>query len=269
MIGQVTLQIVGYSLINCYFNLYETMEYILLILVGFIILFIIVWLSESVKEGNREQKIETVVSSLEGFKNAAKLKLSESRGLLLADKKDKQVCFIDGDGNKHIVAFSDVLDTELIQDGVQVSSRSLTGTIGGAILGGALAGGAGSIVGSSLASSKLGTKVNSIKVRVKMRDITHPSFDIVIYNGDIGELDTSKDNGLQLYEKIYLEDARKVMDFFTAVIEEAQRGSMSSSKHPTMSIADELKKLATLRDEGTITEQEFKELKRNILNGNK
>ena len=129
------------------------MEYIILIFVGFIILCIIVWSFESVKEGNREQNIETVVSSLKGFENAAKLKLSQSRGLLLADKKDKQVCFIDGDGNKNIVAFSDILGTELIQNGVQVSSRSLTGTIGGAILGGALAGGAGSIVGSSLASS--------------------------------------------------------------------------------------------------------------------
>ena len=45
--------------------------------------------------------------------------------------------------------------------------------------------------------------------------------------------------------------------------------SHADTKRATMSIADELSKLAKLKEQGVITEEEFSQMKRNLMEGMK
>ena len=44
-----------------------------------------------------------------------------------------------------------------------------------------------------------------------------------------------------------------------------QKDDISSSAHESISVADELRKLAKLKEEGTLTEQEFNQMKQDLI----
>ncbi len=44
-----------------------------------------------------------------------------------------------------------------------------------------------------------------------------------------------------------------------------QKDDISSAAHESISVADELRKLAKLKEEGTLTEQEFNQMKQDLI----
>lgn len=68
----------------------------------------------------------------------------------------------------------------------------------------------------------------------------------------------NQDENAMQFDKGDADDFRALRDFVQGKIE-------SSGKPPSFSIADELQKLATLRDQGVLTEEEFKEQKAKLL----
>lgn len=161
------------------------------------------------------------------------------------------------------ILYKDIISVEIEEDGVSVFQKSAGRTVGGALIGGVLLGGAGAIVGGLSGSSKESKRVFSIVIKLTLRDIETPIYKIVCYDGP--ELDVSYQNSI--YKRI-IPEVNQIKDVLSVIIDKNVSESVQKqgfmSQTPT-SIADELEKIAILRDKGVITEEEFQNQKKKLL----
>jgi len=77
-----------------------------------------------------------------------------------------------------LVDFKQIIRSEMLVDGNQVASRSL----GGAIIGGALFGGVGAIVGSNVSSATVKKNVETVKLKLLLKDINEPAYELIFFD---------------------------------------------------------------------------------------
>jgi hypothetical protein len=239
---------------------------IAIIIIGGIILFI----RDEQKKKERQQKMEVEISSMTTFTPSQKIVGVDNHYTFMVDYTRKQICYLDPK-QKRIIPYDNILKVELIENGNTVSSKSTVRTIGGALVGGVLAGGAGAVVGGLSGRNKSENEISSIKVKITIRDIDNPSLTIDAFNASTMMADGKpiKPNGIQsyLYEKA-TSDANKIHDIIQVIIEEVDREAKKQETpvQSVTSIAGELKKLADLKDEGILTQEEFESQKAKLLN---
>ena len=171
------------------------------------------------------------------------------------------------------VPFDQIISVEILEDNTLLSSKSTTRTVGGALLGGAFAGGAGMIVGGLSGDSAQKKKVSMVSVKIRIRDYSTPSLLITCFDALklTGHKEIKTTDGLfgQIY-KDELQNAQKIADYVSVIIDEVDRQDkqlhmaqpVSSSNS---SIADELAKLASLKEQGILTDEEFHIQKTKLL----
>lgn len=154
------------------------MSFWLFILV-IVITLIIVYFGSSNKAKERKEKQDSFIKEQECNGVVLSNKTNIENGIIAIDKNREKIVYIDDKGNslnKKEFSFSDIISCELIKDGATIYKKSTTRTIGGAIIGGALSGGVGAIIGGLSGSSKEKEKINSIDIKINLRDIDNPSF---------------------------------------------------------------------------------------------
>ncbi|WP_312653793.1 SHOCT domain-containing protein [Aminipila sp.] len=154
-----------------------------------------------------------------------------------------------------IYNYTDLLSYELIEDDASVTK----GGLGMAALGALTFGGAGAIVGSVVGGKKSKKFVNSLKIKITVKDMGTPP----IY---INFLTTKTKCDSFIYKTIF-ESAQKVL----AALERIKDQVDSQNNTPTVTedknnIADEIRKFKELLDEGIISEEEFAAKKQQLLN---
>lgn len=242
---------------------------VLLIVAGTILLAV----SEHRKKKNRQQKMEEAISSMSSFTPTQKIVGVEDYYTFMVDDIHKQICYLDSN-SKRIIPYDKIIRVELNENGNTISSKSTIRTIGGTLIGGVLAGGAGAVVGGLSGNSKNINKVSSIQVRITVRDINNPSLTIDAFNARTMTTDGKpiKIDGLQgyLYQQA-MSDANKIVNTIRVIIDETDKksGNSESSSQTTYSIATELKKLADLKKEGILTQEEFECQKAKLLKDRK
>lgn len=169
-----------------------------------------------------------------------------------------------------IFNYSDIVGISYEENGNDIYSKSAGRIVGGAIAGGLLAGGAGAVVGGLSSSSKVTKEVATMDLKVLLRDKSSPTY--ILHFKEIEKiLNTKEDTDDSLYH-IFLENAMRAKDLFSLIIDSANRTHIQSNiesspvvyeKH--LSIADELSKLAKLRSDGIITDEEFVNQKQKLL----
>lgn len=174
------------------------------------------------------------------------------------------------------VPFDQIISVEVIEDNTLLSSKSTTRTIGGALLGGALAGGAGMIVGGLSGDSIQKKKVSKITVKIKLRDYSTPALLIPCFIAHeltgLNEIELTDKNSEHFYSyKNELQNAQKIADYVSVIIDEVDRQEKQSQTAQPItsqksSVADELTKLAALKEQGILTEEEFRIQKDKFLN---
>lgn len=166
--------------------------------------------------------------------------------------------------------YSDIIEVSYEENGEKLYSKSAMRTVGGAIVGGVLMGGAGAVVGGLSGSSKEDEIVKTIDVKILLRS-TQRSTCVLNFN-DSGRilLATKNDGDKQLYE-IYQKNANKAKDILSVIIDKIKQSTGTSIRQEVsrstqqFGIADELAKLAKLKSDGIITEEEFKAQKAKLL----
>lgn len=169
-----------------------------------------------------------------------------------------------------IFNFADIIDVSYEENGDVLFSKSASRTVGGAIVGGVLMGGAGAVVGGLSGDTKQKKEVRSMDIKILLRSTTKTSY--VLHFLECGSLTVKDDGSRQLYES-YQKNANEAKDLLCVIIdnvkqdnhnvEEAQESSIINS---SWSIADELAKLAKLKESGILTEEEFNTQKARLLN---
>ena len=208
-------------------------------------------------ENKRGEELDETAASLDGFTPTATVNGYSNYYKFMVDETNKSICYISGKV-KMIIPFSKILGVSLIENGTTVSSKSTTRTIGGGLIGGALAGTAGAIVGGLSGNSKQKIIIKDIK----NPNLTFDAFSAKMVSNFLNEIDTTD----AFYGKIYkqcLAQANRIVDMVSVIIDEVDKHETPA--HTELSIADELKKLADLKKEGILTENEFQAQKKALL----
>ena len=180
------------------------------------------------------------------------------------DEGRKKVCLVlNGPGgvSNRIISYNEILSCEIYEDGAVVTKTVRSSQLGGALIGGLALGGVGAIIGGLSGSTKTSDKVNRIDIRITVNDTKNPLHDV---NFLLGECPRES-----IFYKSANQQARHWHGLVDVLIKRADMDD--KAKHApvqqpaTSSLADELKKLAELRDLGVLNAEEFQEQKNRLL----
>lgn len=239
------------------------------IVIGTFVLFFVIDISNA--QTIRKDKLkamEDYLLELPDFTATQKF-IEESGGSGLAiDETQKKVCLIgneDQGPSGRIMTYRDILSSEIFENGTSVSKTSRSSQIGGALIGGLALGGAGMVIGGLSGKSKSTEKVSRVDLRITVNDTKKPIHDIAFMN--IGGLSCKK--GSPVYKEA-MNNARHWHGLIDVVIKRADSEDQNNLKpsHDNIhtSIADELIKLAALKENGVLSPEEFQQQKTKLLN---
>lgn len=205
--------------------------------------------------------VVSVLSTKNETANAFKVTRT-SHGFVDFDDENRMV-FIKGglkltggpaEKNPTYLKYEDVIECELIEDSETTMN---TGLLGGAA-GGLLFGGVGAVVGT-VAGKNTKTKVKKISVSIITKVPGKSRVEVPLNNLEI------KTKSI-LYKQA-IEVARDIIAEFKAIIDSNKiQGQTVTQIVENNSVADELMKFKQLLDVGVITQIEFEEQKRKLLN---
>lgn len=225
-----------------------------------------------VKEVVDYQKKKQTTSELEAMNFTSENRYISDDGLsgLAVDEKHKIVCIVSSKAmmtsgilryeknvaNKYEVKYSDIISSEIIENGETITKTSRTSQVGGAIVGGVLLGGIGAVVGGLSGKTSSREKIKQIALRIIVNDISSPSHNIVFLN-----VETMK--GGSIYNGA-IDKARHWHGVIESVIRQADLSNQANHTAPA-SVADELVKLANLLEKSIISQSEFESQKQKLF----
>ena len=163
----------------------------------------------------------------------------------------------------HVLRYSDIVSISYEENGNDVFNKSL----GGAVVGGLLFGGVGAIVGGSTAKATQNKEVRNMSIKILLKSTTKSTIILKIYEtGRDGSVLETKNTADRMDYEGYMKEVSGIKDIFSIIIDIVDKKSLSSSAAvSSMSVADELEKLAKLKASGIISEEEFQAQKAKLL----
>lgn len=211
------------------------------------------------------------LDGLDGFETTCKIIADDEKSGMAIDDERRNICLITFHNHNpigRILSYKDLMSSELFEDGVTLTKTSRTSQVAGALVGSALLGGVGAIIGglSGRTESSIG-KVNRIDFRLLVNDTSNPSHEVCF-------LAKAAMKNSPEYTKA-IREARHWQGLMEVLIKRADEEDSANQKAPTdsvlmpttlfQSLADEIKKLAELRDSGVLTAEEFQQQKNKLL----
>ncbi|MBP5782803.1 MAG: SHOCT domain-containing protein [Bacteroidales bacterium] len=174
-----------------------------------------------------------------------------------------KVLVLVGPGTREIINYSDIIEVSYEENGNQLYTKSAGRTIGGAIVGGVLMGGAGAVVGGLSGGSKQNKEIKNMDIKILLRNTSETTC-ILHFKDSDRALKADSD----LYET-YAKNANQAKDILSIIIDKSKQASAPIAQPittaSTSSVADELAKLAKLKADGILTEEEFQAQKSKLL----
>lgn len=168
----------------------------------------------------------------------------------------------------HVLRYSDIVSVSYEENGNDVYNKSL----GGAVVGGLLFGGVGAIVGGNTAKTTQNKEVKEMSIKILLKSTSKSTIILKIYEveKDTPILETKNDEDRKLYEDL-MNEVAGIKDIFSVVIDivdksAAQKKAAVVQHSDSSSVADELTKLAKLKEQGLLSDEEFEAQKKKILN---
>lgn len=152
--------------------------------------------------------------------------------------------------------YSDLVSYEYQENGGTVVS----GGVGSAVVGGALFGSVGAVVGAATGKKKLADFVNSMKIRLTVKDMNSPTEYI-----DMNPVRIRMKRSSGQYRK-NLEETQEILSCLELIIRENQKSLSASENSKPADAADEILKYKKLLDAGAITQEEYEAKKKQLLN---
>jgi len=228
-------------------------------------------ISNSKKEKERGEILSKRASNIDGFVSSTTITGAKNRYQFLVDNENRKVCFID-ECSKRIIPFEDIISVELVENGTTLSTKSTIRTVGGTLVGGALAGGAGAIVGGLSGNSKQVQKVSDVQIRMRIRDLENPVLVIKCFDAKTMTIEGKPIKTTSMDGNIYREGrqhAQRILDLVSVIIDDVDRNNVTATTESksvsNISIADELTKLADLKEKGILSQDEFDQQKAKLL----
>lgn len=229
---------------------------IAIIVIGFVG-FIALGLYGNAKQSDYESKALSEIAD-KGIKLNPQTKTGY--GIIGVDESKRELVIVNSEliNQKWIsIPFDEIFSCELIVDGQSVFKKSAVRTVGGAALGGVIAGGVGAVIGGLSGSYKENKDIKRIDLRVVTKSISNNMHYITFFS----------DGTNKAYLKSKMAEAESWKNTISVIIDKVDNEENKSISVPSSSsIADELSKLAELKEKGVLTEEEFVNQKSKLLN---
>lgn len=242
---------------------------ILIVFLVIIIIGVVAATQDEQKTQERGEEMKQALVSIPDFTPSTKIVGVKNLYTFAIDNERQKVLFMLGTTPKQF-GFEDIISVELIEDNQIISQKSTGRTIGGALIGGVVAGGVGAIVGGLSGSSKQENLHSSVKVKILLRNSSVPSIEIPCFDVSTMTLDGKPVKDIDVTYRQGKAQATRITDILTVIIDavdraiEAQKASAPSNNG---SVAEEIAKLAVLKEKGILTEEEFAAQKAKLLGG--
>ncbi len=188
------------------------------------------------------------------FRPSQKFIGTDHRTGIAIDEQSKRVCLIGeqyGRATLKVLPYRDVLESEVVENGVSVTKTSRGSQVGGALLGGLVLGGVGAVIGGLSAKKTTTSKVTSVDLRVVVNDTREPV------------------HRLRFPTRAQAEHWHALISVIIRQADQEDRASANApggqSAQAPVSVADELAKLSALMEKGLITQGEFQAQKARLL----
>ena len=227
----------------------------------------------------RQSKTRTDTYNKYNFKETNIIYSDDRRYLISIDENSKQICLLTSPPAR-IYNFKDIMKSEIVENGKTIVETSRGSQVLGAAVGGALLGGAGLIVGGLSGKKTQKSTIDKIDLVITVSDKSRPIYVLHILK---------EKSGSKYEDKFEL--ARKWHSIISIIIKEAEEAeatrktnvqnianAFQKAKAPkgekaknegneNLYVADEIRKLKALKDEGILTEEEFTVKKTKLLEG--
>lgn len=221
------------------------------------------------KARERKEILDAQISKLPNKEGFITVIGQKYRYAFVVDKVNRKIYHLTTNLTKE-VPFDHIISFEILEDNTVLFSKSVS--VDKAILGGVLAGGAGMVVGGLSGDTKQEKNVSKVTVKIRIRDYSMPSLMIECFNS----IELLGNKEIWSTHKVYreeLQNAQKIADYLSVIIDNVYKKEKTSpskiAQHKPSkksSVADELAKLASLKEQGILTEDEFKVQKEKLLN---
>jgi hypothetical protein len=239
------------------------------ILFSLFVLFELSRLADNNFEKKHKKLTEHYLLNANGFSLTHKIVSLDGNFGLAFDDDSKKVCLVENQNDNpfiRVISYRDLISSEIFQDGEMITSSVRSSNVGGALLGGLVFGNAGAIIGGISGKTKSSNAefIKKISLRLVVNDINKPRFEIDFLNVK---------NGLQKKDSIYKDAIQKVEHWHSLIEILIKRADMEDKENEKNNVvqnssnllADELKKLAELRDTGVLSDAEFQKQKEKLL----
>ena len=212
----------------------------------------------------KRKAMETYLLEIPDFSATQKVLGTDGTNGLAIDEQRKKICLIDHQQQNiscRVVEYESLLSSELFEDDSTVTKTVRSSQIGGALIGGVALGGVGAIIGGLSGQTNTSEKVKRIDLRLTVNDTRNPLHDVNFLNFEMKKDSPNYQNAMKT--------ARHWHSLIEVLIKrsdmEDRENPASISQTQPISIADELKKLADLRDSGILNVEEFQQQKAKLL----
>lgn len=221
---------------------------------------------EKEKIRNKKKRLKSQLDELENYDFSEKL--TANNAIIGLDKSKETMALSNNLYRPKIFPFSTIHSCEIIINGNTVSKR--TSIIGRSILGGVIGGGAGAVIGGLSGKGKTYEEISSIKFKILFMNTKQNAFYVVFLNArtlTYGLKDTIKTNDKH-YGDIVKKAKRKAKfwkDKIDVIITSQEKKHLSDNSNTDISIVEKLKKITELKNNGTLNEKEFGDIKTKLI----
>lgn len=235
-----------------------------------IVLVAIVVIAKSVKERHIENKMTRALTLVNGQPSAAVLMSADCRSGIAINREATAISLAGGNWiNTEVFEPSEVLSAELYIDGECETRTSRTSQAAGALVGGLLLGGVGVVVGGLTGKKKSRRMVSSVVLRVMVNDSDNPLHEVSLLAREqpreSPQVQKLIDTARTFHAKIDLMIKLADRENRVADRRDVPEGPIKSISTPTLSIADELRKLVELKNSGQLSDAEFQTLRSRLI----
>ncbi|GIO85082.1 hypothetical protein J25TS5_20140 [Paenibacillus faecis] len=223
---------------------------------------------EEEKMTQKRHETDDRLERIPNYKSSQRYTSANGDITLSIDETNKQISFVVLNSYKDkVYSYRDILKSEILTDGMSVTSTNRGSQIGGALLGGLLAGGVGALIGGLSGSTTSQEKVKKIELNIIVNDTANPIHKIAFLDSEF----TAYSKDTREYKDGY-NTAYHCHQLIGVLIRQAdeedkqkETSTSSNNSQGSLSVADEIRKLVQLKDEGIISGDEFEAQKNKLI----